>query len=117
MPPVTMKQPQVNKARIAATRMMQDTCTIQATTGSPRGLSTVYSNVPCRLFLDAKASASASAEINQQIVLYKIELPWDTALQDDYQILHASHVYNLYAYVDDQVPLVFKSAYLQRVGG
>lgn len=106
---------QLAAMRADLNRTLVDTCTLKATTGSPRSLQVVASNVPCRMKLQKPGQAQAFDELGMPIALYQFDLPYNTVIAKDYQIVFNGHTYEVYDVMDDHSPLVFVSAFARRV--
>lgn len=123
MPPVTMKTPQLNKARLAAKKMMVDTCNILAISKSTNqtalpGVTPTWntqSTVSCRLDVMPRGNEADSQALNMFVGIVTFYLPYDTTITPENRISHNGHTYEIKMLADDLIPLIYKQVNAIRI--
>lgn len=105
-------QEQINRYLTGNASTPGDTCTIQRATGSPRTLTTIYSNEPCRVDDHNPGSDPGMAEINQVGTTKRLIVRAATTLKIDDQVIHNGHTYVIYSVSLDSTPNLSNSAYM-----
>jgi hypothetical protein len=117
MAPTGLKGAKLNRARVNAEKMMQDTCTIEGDRGSPLAFGVVATDVKCRVGKPIMPTSGSvpDLEINQFTVLYPVYFPYNTEVKMEDQITHNGEKYRIWTFYDDATPIIQRSGLMRKV--
>lgn len=114
---------QIAVMRNMVNRMLTDTCVLQTVSipsdyaGGWREQWTAVGTFPCRVEPGNPSQPGVIAGRSASIARFKLTVAATTSIAVNQQVIHGGFTYVIRELMDDQTPLVYREAYIERIDG
>jgi hypothetical protein len=123
MPPTGLSGAALNRARAAALKLMPDTWIVQPPLRLPDGAGgwsetfPTSGEMPCRVDPMNPLGVDVVAAREASVSRFKLTVPWDKVLIVGQQGQHNGFTYEIRELKNDQTPVIYRQAIIERVDG